>query len=329
MGIYRQGFQTFVNNQLPIGAPGDFASVNPRANPIGGPGQFVAPAEGTVVGVFGWCDPNTGIGSNYYKPNAFLAFLANVEQALITQFLGIASQQIVEGDIVKGFNQGDFYAIFASGASVGQKVYADPVTGALTAAAAGGSVNGSATLTTVTSSVMTVTTADVTGTGPAVNQAVTGGTLPEGTYIASSAGTGSGTTLWNLANVNGSAIPNQTAFTASFIGVQETNFSVASAVDAGFSVSASIAPAATGYAGVMTLTGNATGTIAVGDWVSGTGIPNNVQILALLSGTAGTTGATYAISWPGTVAAETITGVQGQIGVITSWGQAGGVGAAA
>ena len=326
MALIRTGFQSFVNNELPNGVPGDPASANPRASVVGGPNAYAAPAAGTTVGVFAWFDPNTGIASNYFKPNAFLGFVRRVGQALITQFLGIASMQIVAGDMVTGENQGDFYGLFAGGAAVGQKVYADPVTGALTAANTGGTVTGTNTGASVSASVLTTTDADAAGSATAVGQSISGGTLPEGTYIASSAGTGSGTHLWNLANANGTAVPNNAGpFTSVNNGVQETNFSVASAVDPGFSVaSSSIAPDATGYAGVLTLGANVSGSgnIAIGDWISGTGIPANVQVLALLSGTANQSGATYAVSWAGTVGPITITGTQGQIGAITSWGQA-------
>lgn len=320
----KTGFQSFVNNELPIGVPGDFASTNPRATVVGGPGQYVAPPAGTNCGAFAWFDPNTGIASNYYKPNAFLGFVHRQNSALITEFLGIATSKIVPGNMVAdGFVQGDFFAIFSAGASVGQKVYADPVTGAATANATGDSVSGSATATTVTSSVMTVTTADIVSGTPAVGQAITGGTLPEGTYIASSDGTGSGTTLWNLANVNGSAIPNQSSFTVDWFGVQETPFSVGSAVDAGFSTTGvTFAPEATGVGTVMTVGSAVTGTILVGDWLSGTSVPQNTQVLQQLTGTTGGEG-TYLVSGDFTLGATAITGVAGQVGVIGTWSQAG------
>lgn len=316
----RTGFQSFVNNELPIAVPGDFASVNPRASVVAGPGQYVAPEDGTTVGVFAWFDPSTGIASNYYKPNSFLGFVHRENQGLITLFLGIATMEVVPGNMVTGMNQGDFYGIFLAGATVGQKVYADPVTGGLTANTTGESVTGSYTGTTVTGGVATFTTADLTGTAAAVGQVVTGGTLPEGTYIASSAGTGSGTLLFNLANLNGLPIPNQTAFVSTEYGVQETNFSVASAVSAGASVTASIA-----VTGIMTVTAVGSGVLEAGQWLTGTGLPSsaNAQILYQLpGGTPGGNG-TYQTSYNAVIASETIVASEGQVGAITSWGQAG------
>src|SRR5882724_8155491 len=112
--LTRTGFQSFVNNELPIAVAGDFASANPRASVVGGPGAYVAPQAGTTVGVFAWFDPSTGIASNYFKPNSFLAFVHRENQALITAFLGIASAQVVPGEMVTGQIQGDYYGIFAS-----------------------------------------------------------------------------------------------------------------------------------------------------------------------------------------------------------------------
>lgn len=311
----RTGFQSFVNNELPIAVAGDFASANPRASVIAGPGAFVAPAAGTTVGVFAWFDPATGIASNYYKANAFLGFIHRENQGLITAFLGISTMQVVQGNMVTGLDQGDFYGVFAGGASVKQKVYVDPVTGALTGAATGGSVTGSYTASTVTAGVLTTTDANLTGTAAAVGQVVTGGTLPEGTYIASSGGTGSGTHLWNLANVNGTAIGNQGSFTSSEFGIQETSFTVASAVRANASVTAAIAAT-----GVMTVSAVGSGTLDAGQFLTGTGLPAsaNAQILYQITGTVGGTG-TYQTNYNAVIGSETITSSEGQIGAITSW----------
>lgn len=78
-----------------------------------------------------------------------------------------------------------------------------------------GGVAGADTGASVSSSVLTTTDADGSGTF-APGQVLSGGTLPSGTYISSAAGTGSGTHLWNLANNYGVAIPNNSGpFTVS------------------------------------------------------------------------------------------------------------------
>lgn len=321
----RTGFQTFVNNELPIAVPGDFASANPRASVVGGPGAYVAPIAGTNVGVFAWFDPTTGIASSYYKPNSFLAFVHRQNQALITVFLGIASTVVPDGEIVAdGMIQGDFYGAFQAGASVGQKVYANPQTGALTANTTGNGVAGSYTGTTVTSGVMTTTDANLTGSAAAVGQVIGGGTLPEGTYIASADGTGSGTHLWNLANLNGTTIPDQGAFVSTNTGVQETSYSVASTVDVD-AVGTTSSIAATG---ILTLGALSSGKFIAGQFISDTSnaqipVSANAQILYQISGTAGGgAGATFQTNYNAVVTSTTITGTEGKIGAITSWGQA-------
>lgn len=320
----KTGFQSFVNNELPIGVPGDFASANPRASVVGGPGRYVAPPAGTSVGVFAWFDPTTGLATNYFKPNSFLGFVHRENQGLITLFLGIATMQVVPGNMVTGQIQGDYYGIFAAGATVGQKVYANPVTGALSAAATGQGV----TVTNATSSVATTGVMTVAGavTGAlAVGQAVVMAGLPEGSYITS-LGTGTGGDgTYNLANLNGTAFPVVASSAVTAYGIQETNYSVGSTVSANASITASIAAT-----GIMTVTAVGSGALEAGQWLSdATGdIPTSANALILYQitstasgGALGSTG-TYQTSYNVVVASETITASQGQVGVITSWGQA-------
>lgn len=307
----RTGFQSFVNDTLPIAVAGDFASANPRASIVGGPGQYVAPPAGTTVGVFAWFNPTTGLATNYYTPGSFLGFIHRENQGLITAFLGIASVQVVPGNWVTGQEQGDFYGTFLGGAAVKQKVYANPTTGALTAAATGGTITGSYTATTVTAGVMTTTDANLTGTAAAVGQVVTGGSLPEGTYIASSAGTGSGTHLWNLANLNGTVIPDQVSFTSSEFGIQETAFVVASTVP----VDAIATGSSIAATGILTVGSVTQGAFNAGQFISGTGIPvsANAQLLYQIDATH------WQTNYNAVVASTTITGTEGKIGAITSW----------
>jgi len=317
------GFQTFVNKELPTGVAGDFAGANIRANVVAGPGAFVAPPGGTIVGLGCWADPAAGIASNYFRPNAFAGFVHREGQGLITSFLGIASMQIVGGDAVTPMSQGDFWGIFASGAAPGQKVYFDPVTGALSANVTGQSVKGTNTGASIAAGVLTTTDADQTGAALAAGQIVTGVGVPPGTYIASAAGTGSGTHLWNLANADGTAIPDVAAETMVFYGAQETQYLVASPVIADASFTASLAPPAAGDAnGVLTVTAVASGTLVPGQFLSATGLPAsaNVQVLEQLTGTPGgvgtylTTNSTYTIA-----STNSFVGTQGKLGKISTW----------
>jgi hypothetical protein len=316
----RTGFQTFVNDVLPIGIAGDWASANPRSSAIGGPGAFVAPPGGTNVGAFAWADPSTGLATNYYKPNAFGGIVHRNNQALITQFLGIATTQVVPGNMVSVHNQGDFYGIFQAGAAILQKVYADPVTGALSGNVTGDSVTGGNTGASITSGVLTTTDADATGTAAAVGQLVTGDTIPEGTYLASAGAVGGGLHAWNLANVNGTAIPNATTFTVALYGVQETQYTVASTV----AVDATSSAASLAVTGVLTIGGSVTGVFTAGQFISDSGdipVSANAQILYQLpGGTVGGAG-TYQTNYspPTAITSEALTATAGKIGAVTSW----------
>ena len=64
----------------------------------------------------------------------------------------------------------------------------------------------------VAASVLTLTDANTVGLDITRGQIVTGGTLPAGTFISSSAGTGSGTHLWNLTNDRNASIPDNGSF---------------------------------------------------------------------------------------------------------------------
>lgn len=315
----RTGFQTFANNELPKAVPGDFAGANIRASLLAGAGAFVAGQSGVNVGVFAWFDPVTGQANNYFKIGAMLAFIHRNNQGLITLFLGISTTKVVPGNMVAGMDQGDFWGLFSGGATAGQSVYADPVTGALTAAASGATTSGLNTTGASTSGgVLTTTDADQTGLALAKGQLVTGGTLPEGTYIAAAAGTGSGTHLWTLANVNGTAVPdNAGPFTATNYGPQATKWKVVENVDAGASFTGALAST-----GILTTSVSVTGTIQIGQFLAGAGIPDNseAQILTQLTGTPGGIG-TYQTSYAPTtpIGAEAMTSVGGQMGKITSW----------
>lgn len=320
------GFQSFVNNELPPGVAGDFAGANIKANVVASPWGFVASPGGVTIGVGCWANPATGIASNYYQPNSFPGFVHREGQAIITTFLGVASMQIQAGDAVVPMDQGDFLGIFASGATAGQKVYFNPVTGALSAAATGGSVSASGSAAdSITAGVLTTTDANITGV-VAVGQIVTGVGVPPGTYIASAAGTGSGTHLWNLANVDGTPIPNVGGEAMNFYGIQETQYYVASpvTVDALFTGSLA-APVAPSPYGILTVSAIASGVLAAGQFLSATGgggLPaaDNIQILQQLTGAAGSTG-TYLTNNTGIVVTSTNTFVatQGKLGKISSW----------
>ena len=320
------GVQTFVNNELPIGVAGDFAGANIRASVNAPPFGFVAPGAGCTVGVFGWGDPATGLAGNYYKPNSALGFVHRENQALITSFLGISTVLIPAGLRVTLMNQGDYFGIFAAGATVGQKVYADPLTGALTANATGNGVTANSTASSLATTGILTVGATLTGT-IAVGQVVTGAGIPEGSYVSAQlTGSAGSTGTYQLTNVNGTAFPVVTSETVNFQGVIETPFQVASnvkvnAVGTGSSIAAAVAP---GVGGILTIGTLSSGTFVAGQFLTATGggglaASANAQILYQLSGTTGGAG-TYQTNYGGpAITSTTITGTQGQLGKISSW----------
>ncbi|HVN43227.1 MAG TPA: hypothetical protein VMT50_10615 [Steroidobacteraceae bacterium] len=319
------GFQTFVNKELPPGLPGDWAGANIRANFPAGPWAFIASPGGVTIGAACWANPATGVASSYFQPNSAAAFVHREGQAVITQFLGIATMSIVGGDPVTPQVQGDWWGLFAGGCTAGQKVYANPVTGALTANATGNSVGGAITSASLAATgVLTVVT--ITGTPLAVGQVIYGAGVPPGSYIASlGSGTG-GAGTYNLANVDGTAFPVVGAEAMSYAGVQETQFYCAQTIPADCLFTASLALPAAGVAyGVLTVTAIASGVLAPGQYLSATGGGGlagsaNVFILEQLTGTTGSTG-TYLVSAVPAVVTSTNTFVatQGKLGKITSW----------
>lgn len=323
------GFQTFVNNPLPKGVPGDFAGANIRANVVAGAFAYYATPAGVQVGVGAWFNPATKQASNYYQGSAFKGFVHREGQTVITTFLGIASMGILSGEAVTGMAEGDFWGLFNAGATAAQKVYFDALTGALTSAATGGTVVGSNATGSITSSVYTSTDADQTGSAIAVNQVITGAGIPAGTYIASAAGTGSGTHLWNLANADGTAIANVTSEAIANHGAQESQYTVAENVTADTTFTASIAiPVAPSEYSIMTVTAIGSGSIVPGQWLSATGGGGlagslNVQVLEQLTAVSpaggGGTGTYLVTVSPVVTSTNTFVATQGKIGRISSW----------
>lgn len=131
------GFQQSVALQPAPAQAGDFASANPRASLLGGPGEWVAPNTGLVVGRFCWAIDATRAVTQGYSAGAAVGFLHRELNALITTFMAPSGNVTMPGGPVTLHSQGEFWALFAAGATPGQKVFADDVTGAPIAGTAG------------------------------------------------------------------------------------------------------------------------------------------------------------------------------------------------
>lgn len=220
-------FQTQVNLQPAPAIEGDFASDNPRANLLAGPGGLVAGANGVTVGQFAW--DNAGVVNNSFVVGGRIGFVHRDQQALITAFLAETSNVIPAGMPITLFNAGEFWDKFAAGATIGQKVYAYYDDGtAYAAATATPPTNALITANTATNTTLTVTAN--TGRPIAVGQPVSGTGIPAGAYI-SAFGTGTGGA--GTYTLSAATTATNTGITVTATTAKETNFTVDSTAAAG------------------------------------------------------------------------------------------------
>lgn len=272
------GFQTQVNADPAPGIEGDFASANPRSSMLAGPGALVAGALGVIVGRFARARNDNGqvFNGDPGVPNA-LGFVARSGNfATISTWLGQASMTVYAGREITLHTSGDFWARFAAGGTKGQKVFAAYADGACVAAAAGSSVAGA----TVTGSAGAVVTGSIAGTVLTVT-AVASGVLHVGQVLAGS-GVTAGTTITALGTGTGgtgtyTVTPSQTAASTTI----------------------------TATSNILDVTAVASGSLSVGDPVSGSGVTAGTTITGLGTGTGGV--GTYTLSAAQQFAGTTVT----------------------
>lgn len=281
------GFQRTVNTDPAPAVEGDFASANPRASMLAGPGALVAGALGVTVGKFARARNDNGqvFNADPGVANAlgFVARPGNV--ASITAWLGEASMIVYAGREITLHNTGDFWARFAAGATKGQKVFASYADGSAVAGTAGGSVAGAV----VTAVGGAVVTGAIAGTTLTVS-AVTSGTLGIGSVLSGS-GVTANTTITALGTGTGGVgtYTVDTSQTASSTTITATN-------------------------AIMTVTGITSGTLSVGQPISGTGVTAGTTIAGLGTGTGGV--GTYPLSVAQQFNSATVTALGGKE---TSW----------
>ena len=134
-------FQTVVNVQPAPATEGQFASNNPRASVLAGPGGFVADSGGCTVGRFAWIDSTNTLASNAGS-GVPRGIVANELQATITTWLASNSMLIPAGQPVTLYDQGDFWVKSLTATTIGQKVFASNTTGDVKTGAAGATISG-------------------------------------------------------------------------------------------------------------------------------------------------------------------------------------------
>lgn len=265
------GFQDRVNLTPAPAVAGDFASANPRSTVLAGPGGLVTGPEGVTVGKFAWIEPDGVTVNNFGSaPNAPDGFVHRDQQALITQFLGEASNVVPEGFPITLHNSGDFWALNNGPSALvkGAAIYAGYADGGIySAAPAGTSFTGAIGSTNTAAIGSTSTGTAVAGNPEQITISAVTGLISIGDQVA---GTGitAGTTV--LKQISG------TAGGAGIYQLSEANTANAATI--------------TTFGTVLNVSAT-TGLISVGDTVAGgAGFPVGAVIVAQVSGTAGGAG---------------------------------------
>ena len=284
-------FQSRVNFYNPLGVEGDFASANPRVTALtpgfdsNGEmiGAFIAGPNGVTIGNFVWVEADGRTVNNYatgaVKPSGFVH---RDQQGLLTEYLQAAGTLIPAGFPVSIMVEGDFLDLIAGGSDAvyGSSCYASYADGSLW-------IGSAPTGFSATGSIGATFTATGTGTSLAVTSVT--GYISVGDTI-SGTGVPAGTTI--VAQVSG---------TTGGAGTYTT--SVATTASAAIVTSFGI---------VLDVTAVASGTLNVGDAVTGTGVPANATIASQVSGATGGVGIyTLDIAATAYAASTTLTGVGG------------------
>jgi hypothetical protein len=184
------GYQTQVYNQEAQAVAGDFASANPRATTLAGPGGLIAGPSGVTVGSFVWLAPPTDpngtnqVANNFGSGNA-AGFVYNDTQALNTVFLSDATMVIPQGLPVSAASEGDFWVVNngTTEAEYNQKCYANLSTGLASFAATASPTQAASATSSSVAAATSGFTASIAGDIMTVT-AVSSGTLYLGTTVA-------------------------------------------------------------------------------------------------------------------------------------------------
>lgn len=222
------GFQRIVNTDPAPAVEGDFASANPRASMLtaAGAGLFSGPA-GVIVGRFARAAVATGVVTNVNPGVASrTGFVGRDQPSLITAWLGESTMTVPAGLEIVLHDDGDFWARFAGGATVGQKVFANYTDGSAVAGTAGSPPAAAEVTGAIAGTTLTVSA--VASGALAVGDLISGANVTAGTVITA-LGTGNGgvgTYTVSVSQTAASATINASA-------AEETNYFVHTAAGAG------------------------------------------------------------------------------------------------
>ena len=294
------GFQTQVYYQPAPAIQGDFASTNPRAVVLAGPGALVAGPAGVTVGNFCWLssvfvDGDQAPGAVTSSGTGNVAgFVHREQQALIQNYLQMSSMVVPGGFPITVMDQGDFWALNSGSAQAlpGQKAYATFADGTVTFGATATPTTGA------TSSASSVAASTFSVTGSIAGNVLTVTAVGSGVVVP-------GATISGTNVVTGSMIVSQLSGTAGGIGTYSVNYGEQSVASTTVS----------GTYGTLTIGGTVAGVFAINQVLTGTGVTAGTTITALGTGTGGA--GTYIVN-KNTVVSSTAINVSA-INVETKW----------
>lgn len=197
------GFQKQVNLYSSPAAEGQVATNNPWIGYVAGPQGLLSGANGCSIGRFCWATYITaGDTPERADSNANLVadgvsrvpsgFVHNEQQGSFTTYLAESGMALLPWQAMEAATRGDFWAKhLLSGATRGNKVFANLQDGSVTSGAAGSTIANNAGTASFATNVMTVTVAPAAPLK--VGDAISGASIPANTFIKAF-GTGTGGT---------------------------------------------------------------------------------------------------------------------------------------
>jgi hypothetical protein len=294
------GFQTQAYDQPAAFLAGDRIDNNPIFSYDAGPGALIAGPAGVTVGRFAWVYPPTDPNGNNsivqnFGTGPVDGFLMRNQQALNPTYLSNAGNVVQPGYELALQVAGGFAAVNdgTTEAVPGQKAFAYLATGKVAFAPAGTVFGGaSATASSVAASTFSVT-----------------GSIAGDVLTVTAVGSG---TIYPGSSISGTGIPTSPApqvvaqLTGTAGGVGTYSLSFGEMTVASETIS--------GTYGTLTI-GTATGTFAVGDVLTGTGVVAGTQITANITGSGGT-GGTMVVNNNTVVSSATLTA---SVAIETKW----------
>lgn len=286
-------FQTVVNAQQAPAVEGDFASANPRHVMLAGEAAITAGPGGLIIGRFAFVRNDLLTATNVNPGVPFrTAFVHRDQVALIpTGYPPNEATLVVPAGLeVTVFDAGDFWARFAAGAVVGQKVFANYADGTLVAGTAGSPPTGGVVTGSIAAAAASVTGSIAPSPAPGSTTGIlTVTAVASGVLVPLGVLSGTGVTA-------STAIVNQLSGTPGGVGTYLVNKT---------QTTPSTAITETAGGGLMTVTAVSSGVLAVGDVISGTSVTAGTYVTSIVTGSGGI--GTYGVSQPTVVTSTTIT----------------------